>query len=72
MDVAIATSKTKKKLAKAFIFEGNKGILRIPIPNVITDDKISEKLSILFICLNFKNQLDYFFDEIFLNFNRIY
>jgi len=71
MDVAIATSKTKKKLTNAFIFEGNKGMLRIPMPTIIADDRISQKLSIFFICLNFKNQLGYFIDENTLKYNQI-
>lgn len=59
MEVVIATDKTKKKLEKALIFEGNKGILTIPITATIADDIISQKLSILSICLNSKIPLGY-------------
>jgi len=59
MEVVIATNNTKRKLEKAFIFEGNKGILTIPIPAIIADDNISQKLSILLISLKSKIQLGY-------------
>jgi len=59
MEVVIATRNTKRKLEKAFIFEGNKGILTIPMPAIIADDKISQKLSIILICLKSKIQLGY-------------
>jgi len=54
IEVVIATNNTKRKLTKAFIFEGKSGILIIPKPNIIADEIISQKLSILIRCLNFK------------------
>lgn len=59
IDVVIAIENTKRKLEKAFILEGKRGILRIPIPATIADDSISQKLSILLICLKSKIQLGY-------------
>jgi len=63
MEVVIATRNTKSKLEKAFIFEGNKGILRIPIPAATADDIISQKLSILLICLKSKNSVRISFER---------
>jgi hypothetical protein len=59
MEVVIATRNTKIKLEKAFVFDGNKGILIIPIPATIADDKISQKSPIPLICLKSKIQLGY-------------
>jgi hypothetical protein len=59
MEVVIVTNNTKRKLEKAFIFDGNKGILRIPIPAIIADDKISQKSLIALIFLKSKIQLGY-------------
>lgn len=54
MDVDIATNSTKRKLTKAFILEGKSGMVIIPMPEIIADKTISQKLSILMRCLNFK------------------
>lgn len=70
MEVVIATNNTKRKLTKAFILEGKRGILIIPVPDIIADETISQKLSILMICLNFKFLLGYLL-QMKISFNTI-